>query len=122
VLDARPLAKALGERMASQITISSDEQYSQIIALKNGADDYCLWKVEGDSCEIYFEYDSKINSGYNLVSECTLMLDGMHIVLNSGKLYHFYFNDIAIGDYKNLVASLESMYPKDLDVLDIVDR
>jgi hypothetical protein len=107
--------------MASQISISTEEGL-EIIALANGAEDYCLWQVEDDRDEIYFEFDDQINGGHDLVRECTLMFDGMHIVLSSGQLYHFYFDAVSVDDYRKLVAFLENIYPKNVGILDVIDR
>lgn len=95
------------------------------ISIANGLDDIFIWRFDDNEQEhIYFEciYDEREIGGYGLVKECTVMFDGMHMVLTSGEILHFYFNDFSRVDYKKLCTTLALMYADVSGVLGVVDK
>ena len=97
--------------MGTSIHISNEDGVT-IIGASNGDSDYCLWQVSNDDKNsIYFEHEDQINGGYNIIVECSVMADGIHIVLANSQLYHFYFNDVSSEQYNSFVDALKVIYP-----------
>ncbi len=108
--------------MNTQITTNKEENIF-IVGVTNESEEYFLWQREDDSkTDIYFEYNEQINSGYNIIAECTVMLDGIHLVLSSGKLLHFYFNNLPYTEYKKFVESLKFLYSEQHEILEVLDK
>ncbi|MCW8875696.1 MAG: hypothetical protein OQK51_01450 [Kangiellaceae bacterium] len=88
-----------------------------------GADDsYFMWqkgltKEVGSDDGIYFEFDDQINGGHNLVTECTVTNDGIHVVLSNGKLENFYFPP-DFDKYKELKDGLNNIYAEQRGILE----
>ena len=108
--------------MKTQIAITRDDGILSIGAW-NGLDDYCLWQIEeDDQKQSYFEYNDQLNSGYNIKKECSLMSDGMHLVLTSGDQLHFYFNNLSRSNYRDFLEAIENIFTEYPDVLDVIDK
>ena len=83
---------------------------------------YVMWQkglteAVGSEDGIYFEIDDQSNGGYNIVKECTVTNDGIHLVLVSGKLEHFYFPP-DFNKVTELQESLEKIYQGSEHVLE----
>jgi len=106
--------------VTTEISVSIEDGLT-IIGASNNEAEYCLWQIEkGDENNIYFEFDDQVNGGYNPIKECTIMRDGMHFVLSTDKLHHFYFNSLPLDKYRELVSALESNYTN--TILQVIDR
>jgi len=88
-----------------------------------GADgSYFMWQKGlseevGSKDGIYFEFDDQINGSHNLVAECTVTNDGIHIVLTTGKLEHFYFPP-SFDKYEELQVGLNNIYAEQRGILE----
>lgn len=83
----------------------------RIVGASNGGNKYILWqKTDSEQGQVYFEYDSQNNSGYNIVQEIMLDNDGCHLVLKNAELVHFYWNSTRHSDLSSFVAALKSLY------------
>jgi len=90
-----------------------------IVGAYNTEEDYVLWQKSENEHEINFEWNSQSNSGYDIVKECTLDRDGMHIVLKDSKMLHFYFSNCLYLEWKKLSDGLQKIYISDSDIIDI---
>jgi hypothetical protein len=95
-----------------------------IVGVQNGTGDYIMWqrglKAEtGSNDGIYFEYTDQRNGDYDIVAECTVTNDGIHIVLSNGELVHFYFPP-GFDKFKDLQIGLERIYSDKRDVLEFI--
>ncbi|WP_020405017.1 hypothetical protein [Hahella ganghwensis] len=75
---------------------------------------YFMWQrglteETGASDGIYFEFDDQSNGGFNIVKECTITNDGMHVLLSNRSLAHLYFPK-GFTRFKELKDSLLKMY------------
>ena len=106
--------------MATEITTDSQDGALSVVAA-NESGDYVLWQRSDapvDSKEIHFEWDDQSNGGYDLVSECSIDRDGIHIVLSDNRLVHFYFHALSKKDWNRFREHLEKMYSGSLGILD----
>ncbi len=91
--------------------VNKKENGVHTVAATNGDDDYILWQVTDEKPDsVYFEYYDQINSGYNVVTECTVDMDGLHAVLQDGTQVHFYWIPPRHSDLATLVEGLRSIY------------
>lgn len=79
---------------------------------------YFMWQrglteEVGSEDGVYFEFDDQINGGHNIVTECTVTNDGIHVVLAKGKLEHFYF-PLSFDRHKELQTGLNKIYADQL--------
>ena len=108
--------------MNTQIAITTEGNVTTV-GVSDESQEYLLWQIqEGDEQNIYSEYNDQNNSGYNNIKECTLMLDGIHLVMSSGELVHFYFNNLHKSEYLKLVSALEIVYSSKPGVLEVIDK
>ncbi len=92
------------------------------VAASNGGADYILWQVGADEPNaVYFEPGDQSNSGYDHVSECTVDMDGCHIVLSNGYLVHFYWNPPRHPELGTFTEGLRSIYASTPDILEVHD-
>jgi hypothetical protein len=82
--------------MTSEQKIETIENNVLIVAVQDSAGGYFIWqkgltKEVGSEDGVYFEFDDQVNGGYDIVKECTIDTDGIHVVLSNGRLAHFYF-------------------------------
>jgi hypothetical protein len=71
-----------------------------------------------EGAEIYFEYDDQSTGAYNSTLECTVTMDGIHVVLTDGTLAHFYFPK-DFDRLQELKEGLEEIYRETPDVLEV---
>ena len=82
-----------------------------VVGASNGEEDYILWQQsENEPDQIHFEFNSQINSGYNILRECLIDNDGCHIVLNDGQLVHFYWHPPRHPKLEKFVEGLKKIY------------
>jgi hypothetical protein len=67
-----------------------------VVSLLGADGSYFMWQKGlteevGSNDGIYFEFNDQTNGRHNQVKECTVMNDGIHVVLSNGNLEHFYF-------------------------------
>ncbi len=106
--------------MKTQTSVLEDDDLL-IVRFYNGDEDYCLWQVEkNNESKIYFEFDDQKNGGYNIVKECSIMYDGIHLVLNTNELFYFYINNLSKKDYLLAKSSMENIYSKTSSILEII--
>jgi hypothetical protein len=106
----------------TQIAITNEDNVA-MVGITDESQEYFLWQVDHDDQQsIYFEYNDQKNSGYNIIQECTVMLDGMHLVLSSDEWLHFYFNDLNRSEYNKLIVALENIYSSQPNILEVVDK
>ena len=107
--------------MPTEFTVTEKDGKTTVGVLNPDAD-YLLWQVnEADPGRVYFEYNDQSNGGYDVVREATLMRDGIHIVLDSGKLIHVYFSDVTEKTYCCFVEGLQGLYRGQPEVLEVLD-
>ena len=107
--------------MATQLGIS-DQDGRICIGLSDAPNDYLMWQfIPQEQGQIYFEYDDQVNGGYDIATEITVMHDGIHILLASGKLIHFYFDGFSKSKYDDLVQALQRIYHQNQSVLEVLD-
>ena len=110
--------------MKTKLTITKEGEILTL-SVANASEDEFTWRYDSNQqSHIYFEYsyDGQKNSGYDLVQECTVMFDGLHLVLTSGVILHFYFNHFLRTEYKNLCATLALIHVGTPGVLEIIDK
>ena len=89
-----------------------------LASASNGSDDYIIWqRPENELGEVHFEWDDQLNSGYNIVSECTIDEDGCHLALNTGVLVHFYWNPPRHKKLEEFISKLMKIYFKNESVI-----
>jgi hypothetical protein len=96
-----------------------------VVAVVDAKDSYFMWQRGltedvGSEDGIYFEFDDQINGGHEIMKECTIDLDGMHVVLASGKMEHFYFPP-KFDKYIELKKGLLKIYEGNEHVLEFHD-
>jgi len=74
-----------------------------VVGVVDAEGSYFMWQRGltedvGSEDGIYFEFDDQINGGHDILVECTIDRDGIHVVLANGNLEHFYFPN----DFKQL--------------------
>ena len=91
-----------------------------VVGVQNDPEkDYLLWQRAKAEKSIHFEWNGQANSGYDIVKECSLDRDGIHIVLSNNKLVHFYFQKCSKEDWEILVDGLRNIYSNDSSILEI---
>ena len=95
------------------------EENTHIVGVQNSASDYMLWQKSTADNNVHFEWDSQTNSGYNIVKECTVDKDGVHIVLKNTQLVHFYFLKCLDEEWLEFTNGLKKLYEKYPSILDI---
>lgn len=105
-----------------KIELLEDEVLTVCVGTEDG---YFMWQKGlteevGSKDGIYFEFDDQINGGFNIVKECTIDFDGMHVVLENGKLEHFHFPK-DFDKYSELKSGLLKIYEEDIKVLEFHD-
>jgi hypothetical protein len=104
--------------MQTQFAFSHEEGV-RLVGASNGDDDYLLWQQsDTDSDAVHFEYNDQTNSGYGIVRECSVDSDGCHIVLNDGKLLHFYWSPPWHKNLDRFVRELRLIYGLNGDFLE----
>jgi hypothetical protein len=107
--------------MTTQFTHRSDGN-TLIIGASNSALEYIVWRFDDEEpSAIYFEYDGEDSGEFNNIEEVTVMHDGIHIVLKSSDLLHFYFNLAEHSEYEHFVSGLQMIYKDSPNILDIID-
>lgn len=102
-------------------TIRTKEDGVLLVGASNNENEYVLWQKRENDNSVHFEWDDQINSGTDIVDECTIDKDGMHMVLKDQRLIHFYFNDCSSQSWKELIEGLEEIYKSAPKILDIID-
>ncbi|MCS6125502.1 hypothetical protein [Shewanella baltica] len=93
-----------------------------IVSVLGEDGNYFMWQKGltedvGSEDGIYFEFNDPINGGHDLVNECTVTNDGIHVVLANGKLAHLYFPP-NFDKYKELQAGLNNLYAEQGEILE----
>ena len=90
----------------------------KLVGASNGDADYLLWQQsDADPNAVHFEYNEQIDSGYGIIKECAVDLDGCHIILNDGRFLHFYWHPPRHKELDRFVLELRSIYSSSGDVL-----
>ncbi|MCW8876135.1 MAG: hypothetical protein OQJ89_06305 [Kangiellaceae bacterium] len=111
--------------MSYEHPIEIEEDDVLVIAVQDSNGNYFMWQKGlteevGSGDGVYFEYDDQINGGHNIVVECTIDRDGMHVVLADRKMEHFYFPS-DFNKYDELKGGLLKIYKGNEDVLEFHD-
>jgi hypothetical protein len=107
--------------MTTQFTNRSDGS-TLILGASNDALGYVVWRFDDrEPSKIYFEYDGQTNGAFNNIEELTVMHDGIHIILKSSNMLHFYFNLEGPSEYEHFVSGLQIIYKDSPNILDIID-
>jgi hypothetical protein len=91
-----------------------------LVGAQNSSDDYLLWQKSINEDRVHFECYDQSNSGYDIVLECTLDKDGIHIVLKNQQMVHFYFVNCPTDHWENLVKGLKTIYKTHPDILEVL--
>ena len=91
--------------MKSEVSFQTDDNVI-MVGVTDESGDYLLWQRDIESADIYFEYDDQKNGKVNQVTECTIMYDGIHLVLSSGSFCHYYFSSLSKESYREFVDGL----------------
>ena len=109
----------MNEVVTTEFTITEDEKVLTVRAV-NSADDYLYWRItKSNPTVVYFE--SHEERGPSIVKEVTVDGDGTHIVLQGGKMIHFYFSMDARENIQVFKEALARIYSSNKRVLEIVD-
>jgi hypothetical protein len=108
--------------MSYEHPIEITENDVLVVSVLGEDSSYFMWQKglteeAGSEDGIYFEFDDQINGGHNLVKECSVTNDGIHVVLANGDLKHFLF-PTNFNKYKELRAGLNSIYAKQRGILE----
>lgn len=100
--------------MSYDLPIEIVENDVFFVSVLGSDDSYFMWQKGlaeevGSEDGIYFEFDDQINGGHNLVTECTVTNDGIHVLLTNRKLKHHYFPP-RFDKYKEMQAGLNKIY------------
>lgn len=107
--------------MTTEISVESIDGVLSVRAA-DGPKEYILWQwTESAPQDIYFEVNDPINGDYNFIYECTVMLDGVHIVTSDQDLIHFYFDGISPELYTKFSDGLKQIYALVPGVLEVLD-
>lgn len=107
--------------MTTEFTITEDDQVLTVRAA-NSADDYLYWRVtKSNPTVVYFESHEEHDRGPDIIREVTIDDDGTHIVLNGGKLIHFYFSMNAWEKIQEFKGALARIYSSNKKVLETID-
>jgi len=106
--------------MITQVSQLSDDN-SFCLSFRNNENDYILWQQEKKRGNIYFEARVQCAGGNNIVKECTIMRDGIHIVISSGETVHFYFNGMSLNEYLEVISVFRMLYTSQPHILEIFD-
>lgn len=107
--------------MPTQIEIS-DEDRITVLSIVGSPNDYLMWQLDpNEQDQIYFEYNKQANGGYNIAKEITISLDGIHILLTSDQLVHFYFDGLSKSTYEKIVQVLQQIYARQKSVVEVLD-
>ncbi|MFY9260893.1 MAG: hypothetical protein WAO71_10345 [Gallionella sp.] len=104
--------------MPTQVIQTSD-QVSFSLTLQNDATDCFFWLHDKLSGMVYFAATGQKTDGDSLVKECTILRDGVHIVLYSGEILSFYFDGLSLRAYLEVVNVLRKLYSA--QVLEVFD-
>lgn len=126
-LQNKPVIQALNAPKNSE-SMSYDDRIenleNDVLTICIGEVDGCyfMWKKGltedvGSEDGIYFEFDDKVNGGANIVKECTVTNDGVHVVLTSGDLKHLYFPS-CFGKHDELKRGLNKIYEGEKNVVE----
>ncbi len=106
--------------MKTRISLGSAEGFLSL-CLRNDEDDYVLWRQALAGGSVFFEAGGQCVGGDDIARECTLMRDGLHVVVESGETVHFYFNAMPLDDYLGVVRALEKLYSARPALLEVLD-
>ncbi|MDD2775441.1 MAG: hypothetical protein PHU06_05770 [Gallionella sp.] len=90
-----------------------------MLALQNDATDCFFWLQDKLSGIVYFEATGQKTGGDSLVKECTILRDGVHIVLYSGEIHSIYFDGLSLRAYLDVVNAMRKLYSA--QVLEVFD-
>lgn len=107
--------------MTTEISVESIDGVLSV-RTANGPRDYILWQwTESAPHDIYVEFNNPSHGEYNAIDECTVMLDGVHIVTSDQDLIHFYFDDISQALYSKFSHGLKQIYASVPGILAVLD-
>ncbi len=88
-----------------------------IVSIMDSRGSYFMWQ-RGLTKEVgvYFEFNDQINGDYDIVKECKVTNDGIHVVLANGNLKHFYFPS-DFNKFNELKTGLSKIYVAESHVL-----
>lgn len=100
--------------MSYEFPIETQENDVLVVAIQDNEGSYFMWQKGltedvGSEDGIYFEFNDQINGGHNIVKECTIDRDGIHVVFSDSKLEHFYFPQ-GFNKYDDLKKGLLKIY------------
>lgn len=104
--------------MPTQVIQTSDE-VSFSLTLQNDPTDRFFWLQDKLNGIVYFEASDPKTDGDSLVKECTILRDGVHIMLYSGEIHSFYFDGLSLRAYLDVVNALRKLYS--VQVLEVFD-
>lgn len=106
--------------MKTQVAQESDDAIFTL-TLQNDATDRFYWMQDKKSGTVNFEAEGQYAGSDAIVKECTLMRDGVHIILSSGEIVSFYFYDQSLREYLGVVSALKKLYSPRPEVLEVFD-
>ncbi|MDD2721814.1 MAG: hypothetical protein PHH47_10965 [Gallionella sp.] len=106
--------------MKTQVSQESDDAIFTLM-LQNDEMDRIFWFQDKSSGEVKFEAEGHHVGRDAIVKECTVMRDGVHIVLSSGEVVSFYFCDLSLREYLGVVSALKKLYPSAQKILEVFD-
>lgn len=106
--------------MKTQVVQKSDDAIFTL-TLQNDATDRFYWLQDNRSGTVHFDAGGQYVGGDAIVKECTVLRDGLHIVLSSGEIVSFYFYNQSIREYLEVVSALKKLYAARPVVLEVFD-
>ncbi len=106
--------------MKTQVVQESDDAIFTL-TLQNDATDRFFWLQDKRSGTVNFEAEGQYAGSDAIVKECTVMRDGLHLVLSSGAIVSFYFSSLSLREYLGVVSALKKLYAARPEVLEVFD-
>jgi hypothetical protein len=111
--------------MTYEHSIEFEENDVLTVVIQGVDGSYFMWQRGltedvGASDGVYFEVDTQNRGGHEVVKECSLDEDGIHVVLRNGELEHFYFPP-KFDKHHELQTGLLKIYQGKENVLEIHD-
>lgn len=82
--------------------------------------DWC-WQLEENFSDVYFEAIAEGVSGKNIIKACTLMWDGIHVMLTTGEILSYYFQEMNLVTYTTLTKHLKHIYQAYPNLVEVLD-
>ena len=79
------------------------------------------WQVTDNKKTIYFEAIAEGVSGKNVIQDCTIMWDGIHLTVKTGDILSYYFQEMNLAIYTTLTKHLKHIYQAYPNLIEVLD-